>query len=249
VSTDGRFYPGYTLVMAHRGARGLAPENTLAAFRTAIDVGADAIELDVQPCATGELVVMHDHTLDRTTNGSGPVSEASFSALRALDAGSWYDAQYAGERIPTPGEALDLARGRLKVNIEIKTEGPEDLGVERQLVEAISSRHMEGEVLISSFNPTALLRMKTLAPALPRALIYGSLQAFPLDLGTLGLAALHPHHRLVHAAMVEMARSRGYAVNAWTVNEAGDMREMLALGLDAITTDHPERLRALLPKG
>jgi glycerophosphoryl diester phosphodiesterase len=248
VSTDGRFYPGYTLVMAHRGARGLAPENTLAAFRMAIDVGADAIELDVQPCATGELVVIHDHTLDRTTNGSGPVSEATFSALRALDAGAWFGAQYAGECIPTPGEALDLARGRLKVNIEIKTSGPEDLGVEAGLVEAIRERHMEGDVLISSFNPAALLRMRTLAPALPRALIYGSLQGFPLNLEALGLAALHPHYRLVHAAMVEMARSRGYAVNAWTVNEAGDMREMLALGLDAITTDHPERLRALLPR-
>ena len=248
MSTDGRFYPGHTLVMAHRGARGLAPENTLAAFRTAIDVGADAIELDVQPCATGELVVIHDHTLDRTTNGSGPVAEATLSALRSLDAGSWFGAQYTGERIPTPGEALDLAQGRLKVNIEIKTSGLEDRDVEAQLVEAIRARRMEGEVLISSFNPAALLRIKTLAPGLPRALIYGSLEGFPLDLEVLALAALHPHHRLVHAAMVEMARSRGYAVNAWTVNEAGDMREMLSLGLDAITTDHPERLRALLPR-
>jgi len=248
VSEHGRFYTDRTLVMAHRGARGLAPENTLAAFATAIEVGADAIELDVQPCATGEIVVIHDGVLDRTTNGSGPVAEATFEALRSLDAGSWFGAEFAAERIPTPGEVLDLARGRLLVNVEIKTSGPEDLGVEAQLAEAIRARRMEGEVLISSFNPSALLRIKRLAPALPRALIYSSLQVFPLDLGLLGLTALHPRVGLVHGAMVEMARARGYAVNAWTVNDPADMQAMIALGVDAITTDHPERLRALLPR-
>jgi len=117
-----------------------------------------------------------------------------------------------------------------------------------RLAEAIRARRMEGEVLISSFNPSALLRIKRLAPALPRALIYSSLQVFPLDLGLLGLTALHPRVGLVHGAMVEMARARGYAVNAWTVNDPADMQAMIALGVDAITTDHPERLRALLPR-
>ncbi len=248
MSTNGRFFRDGTMVMAHRGARGLAPENTLAAFRRAIEVGADSIELDVQPCGTGELVIMHDGTLDRTTNGTGAVAETSFAALRALDAGSWFGAQFAGERIPTPAEALELARGRILVNIEVKTSTPDDRGLEALLAAEIRSRHMEDEVLISSFDPAALLRMKQLAPELPRALIYGRTAAFPRDLGLLSLTALHPHYPLANPAMVDLAHSRGYRVNVWTVNERADMEAVIALGVDAITTDHPERLRPLLPR-
>ncbi len=243
------FFGPRTLVMAHRGARGLAPENTLAAFRKAIEVGADSLELDVQPCATGELVVIHDSTLERTTSGHGTVAGTPFAALRALDAGSWFGPQFAGERIPTPGEALDLARGHLRVNIEIKTSTPADQGVEARLAEEIRSRHMDCEVLISSFNPAALLRMKRLAPELPRALIYSQMTVFPLDLGFHALEALHPQFHLASAAMVDLAHTRGLRVNVWTVNEPADMEAMIALGVDAITTDHPERLRPLLPVG
>ncbi|NLD42756.1 MAG: glycerophosphodiester phosphodiesterase [Chloroflexi bacterium] len=249
MAREKQFYRDRFYVMAHRGARGLAPENTLAAFRTAIEVGADAIELDVQPCATGELVIIHDGALERTTNGHGAVAETSFADLRALDAGAWFGPQFAGERIPTPGEALDLARGRLLVNIEIKTGTPDDLGVEAALAEAIRARNMEGEVLISSFNPAALLRMKKLAPELPRALIYSNMRVFPQDLALLALEALHPRHTLVNAAMVNLAHSRGYAVNAWTVNEPADMEALVALGVDAITSDYPERLRRIVPGG
>jgi len=244
------FYAERPLNIAHRGARDVAPENTLAAFGAAIAAGADGIELDVSRCATSEIVVIHDDTLDRTTNGAGRVSETPYARLRELDAGSFFDATFAGERIPTLEETLDRVAGRIRVNIEIKPVGPRANGIEREVVEMVRAHGMMDEVIISSFDPYVLGRTRRVAPDMPLGALYGS--------GPSALAmhvwcwltgypdALHPHQGLVTPRMMARARRRGCHVNVWTVNERAEMERLIALGVDAIITDHPALLRQVL---
>jgi len=238
------------MVIAHRGARDVAPENTLAAFAAAISAGADGIELDVQACASGEIVVLHDSSVDRTTNGTGSLATMSFAALRRLDAGKWFSDRFAGERVPTLDEALDLAKGNLIVNIEIKGSQWRDTGVESKVARIVHAHDMIDDVLISSFNPTALFRIRRAAPELQRALLYGPRASLPFSRAwarrCLALDALHPQYTLISESFMRGARHVGYKVNAWTVNEPDDMRRMISLRVDGIITDHPSRLRALL---
>jgi glycerophosphoryl diester phosphodiesterase len=247
---DPFYLPDRPLIIAHRGARGDAPENTLAAFRMAIDMGADGIECDVDACATGQIVIMHDSSVDRTTDGAGRVHQMALSALRALDAGAWFGPSFAGERVPLLEELLDLARGRARVNIEIKSVDARARGVELAVACLVRERHMEDEVIISSFNPLVLARMRRVAPELRRGLLYSRGLPFPLRRvwarRWVGASALHPHLGLVHERYVTRAAQQGYRVNVWTVNAREQMRAMINAGVDAIITDYPARLRALL---
>jgi glycerophosphoryl diester phosphodiesterase len=228
----------------------VAPENTLAAFAAAIDAGADGIELDVTRCASGEIVVMHDDTVDRTTDGSGPVSQLSSAALRELDAGGWFESQFAGERVPLLEEVFELIRGTLRINVEIKGMRLRGDGLEREVADMIERHKLEPWALISSFNPWALWRMKVSAPALQRGLLYAPGQ--PLALARAWVrhlvrpGALHPQMGLVNKAYMAWARRQGYRVNVWTVNEDTAIEQMIALGVDGIITDHPARARQLL---
>ena len=243
------FYRERPLIIAHRGASASAPENTLAAFRLALEQGADGIELDVTRCASGEVVVMHDATVDRTTDGTGAVLALPLDALRALDAGSWFGAAWSGERVPLLEEVLEEVGGRLRVNIEIKREGSGG-GLEERVAELVRCHGLQDSVIISSFSPRALRRMRRAAPELPRALLTAWPAPPELILAWAGplLApqALHPPHRLVHAASVATAHRLGLRVNAWTVNERADMARMIALGVDGIITDRPAELAHLL---
>jgi glycerophosphoryl diester phosphodiesterase len=222
-----------TLILGHRGASGEAPENTLRAFALAAEQGADGVELDVQPSADGVPVIMHDDTVDRTTNGRGRVADLTCAALAALDAG-------AGERVPTLEEALTLARGRLVVDIEIK-----DPGVEPSVAALVDRLGMADEVAISSFYPASLAAMRATAPHLRRWLLSGEWSASVLQAAIdLGAAGVAPNVRRIDAALVQAARASGLAVVAWTVNAPADFDRLLALGLDAIITDFPARALA-----
>lgn len=247
--------PGYylerPLVMAHRGARDSAPENTMAAFRAALDAGADAIELDVKRCATGEVVVIHDATVDRTTDGSGRVADLTLYDLRALDAGSWFAPAFAGEPIPLLSEVLDWAHDRIRLNIEIKDDGLQRPGLEQEIAAMLQERCLGPEqTLICSFDPGSLWRMRRAAPELPRGLLYtedrsiASAQRWPRWL--LRPEALHPYYAMVDDEYLAWARRTLHRVNVWTVNEAEDIRRMLALGVDGVITDHPTLARQLL---
>jgi len=197
------FYRERPLILGHRGARDMAPENTLAAFQAALDVGADGFELDASRCSTGEIVVIHDDTVDRTTNGSGRVGTMSYYVVREMDAGSWFDRQYARERIPSLEEALDLARGRARVNIEIKSTTVTSDGIEQDIAEMVRSRGMVEQVIISSFDPLALRRMNKAAPEIACGLLYSG--DLPLYLRrawaryVLSLEAVHPEVGMVDA--------------------------------------------------
>jgi len=251
VSQADGFYLERPLIFAHRGASDVAPENTMAAFRAALEAGADGVELDVTRCATGEIVVIHDDTVDRTTNGTGPVSAMPLFALRELDAGSWFSSQFAGERIPMLEEVLDWAvETKMRLNIEIKARNRKGDGIEEEVAGMIRRRNLESQVIVSSFNPLALKRTKQVAPELPCALLYAAggptLGKKPLARFFLQLEALHPHFAMVDEKFMRWAVRQGYKVNVWTVNEPTEMVRMIHLGVDGIITDHPSKLRQLL---
>jgi len=240
----GTFYYRRPLVFAHRGASGSAPENTMAAFEAARAAGADGIELDVTCCASGEVVVIHDDTVDRTTNGSGAVATMPLATLRALDAGSWFGPQFAGERVPLLAEVLDALGGVLRINIEIKAHTVHSGGIEGEVAALVRARGLRESVLISSFSLTCLRRMQAAAPELQRGLLLAPRAGMPLAWAwarRVAADALHPAAAGIDDGWVRRAAERGYRVNVWTVNDPAEMRRMVAAGVDGIITDCPER--------
>ena len=195
-------YQGGVLDFAHRGASHDAPQNTLAAFRLAREMGADGLELDVQVSKDGEAVVIHDFTVDETTDGSGWVRDMTLGQLKDLDAGSWFGPAFAGERIPTLAEVFSAIGERLLVNVELKTTGMRDQGLERTVLALIERHRMEDHVLISSFNPFALRRCKRLAPRVRAGLLVAP--DLPLSLRRGWLAA----GIVCFSGMPEMASGR-----------------------------------------
>lgn len=230
------------LGIAHRGASGRAPENTHAAFAAALALGAEAIELDCQLSADGELVVIHDETLDRTTDGHGPVGDRTFAELARLDAGVWFDPSYRGERIPRLGDVLAQVRDRVLLNVEIKS--ARDVGaIETKLADVVAREEAGAWVLFSSFHPGALRNMRAAAPwARLGVLCDHDPRRGGVALAVeLGAEALIPGRAWVDAGIVDEAHARGLDVWVWTVNEPGEMRRLLALGVDALFSDWPER--------
>jgi len=240
------------LRIAHRGASGLglAPENTLAAFEKAIQLGVDVIEIDVHATRDGQIVVLHDATVDRTTDGTGFVAEQSFEEVRRVDAGSWFAAEFTGERVPLLEEVLDLARHRALVLIEIKA----DFITER-ILQVIESTVAAEHVVLQSFNPAIVERVKLLAPALPTALLIGQLPTTPSRVRArrlvqqvlqVGANALASWHATLTPPFLEEMRKRGVAVWAWTVDEDIVMRDLAMMGVQGIITNYPDRLNTVL---
>ncbi|MBU0493177.1 MAG: glycerophosphodiester phosphodiesterase [Chloroflexi bacterium] len=236
----------HPLNIGHRGAGGLAPGNTLAAFQVALDLDIDGVELDVHLCRTGEVVVIHNFTVDATTNGTGRVKDLSLAELQALDAGSHFAPRFAGERIPTLAQVFDLVGDRLLVNVELKSFSLRTDGLEAEVIRLIREHGLEQLVLVSSFNPFSLWRTRRLAPALELGLLYAHNLPMPLRRAWLAFLshpeALHPDYPMVDEALMDRARARGQEVNTWTVNEPADMRRMIALEVHGIITDRPDVL-------
>jgi glycerophosphoryl diester phosphodiesterase len=244
-------YHDRTLNFAHRGASGHAPQNTLAAFLLAAEMGADGVELDVHLAKDGEVVVVHDATVDATTDGQGRVGSMTVSELQTLDAGGWYSEQFAGEHIPTLQEVFDAIGHRLLINVEIKTEpGHHPMALEAEVVRLIEDNHIVDRIIVSSFSPKSLRRVRKLNPNIPLGLLYGKPEpAFlPLLLRWLSVPydALHPEHSMVHPRYLAQAKRWSKRMNVWTVNDADDMRRLRDLGVDGIITNYPETLRDVL---
>jgi len=237
---------GRPLVLGHRGASAEAPENTLAAFSLALQQGADGIELDAQLCASGEVVVVHDASLARTTGFAAPVTHASWSVIRTLDAGSWKSGRFRGERIPLLLEVLE-SFPRL-VNVELKCDLADDAGLTGEVVRVIRAAKAEDRVLLSSFNVACLWRARLLAPRMPRALLFESEQRWPLRSGLLapllGVAAMHPEHVLALPRRVSRWRRRGYTVGCWTVDDPYLAASLHQSGVEAVITNWPARILA-----
>ena len=229
------------LNIAHRGASGDFPENTLRAFDAAIAAGAAMCELDVQRTADGVLVVIHDDTLDRTTDGDGQVAGSTFAALRRLDAGRWCDPQFAGERLPTLREVFELVRGRCALNVELKADG-----IAGPVCELIREQRAEETTLVSSFDWPAIAEVRRIAPAIRTGLLTDREAGHALDTATtMQVAALNPRHDLVDRALCLKAHRRGLKVYAWTVDDPAEMGRLIDAGIDGLMTNYPARLRAL----
>ena len=232
--------------IAHRGASAQAPENTHAAFAVALDLGVDAIELDCQLSADGELVVIHDETLERTTSGLGPVAAKTWSELAALDAGAWRGPGWRGERIPRLADVLAQIDGRAILNIEIKS--ARDIGaIETRLAALVTARAAADWVLFSSFHEQAIRNMRAVAAWAAIGVLWErrpAVDALALA-ADLGACCVVPGRRVVDAALITGAHARDLGVWVWTVNDVAEMRRLDAAGVDALFSDHPDRLAAL----
>lgn len=231
-------------VITHRGFSGRAPENTLAAFRKALEVGADMIELDVRLSKDRELVVIHDQHLNRTTDGKGRVSELTLAQLRKLDAGSSFSEEFTGERIPTLEEALSLVESLMLLNVEIKTDANTVELVTEKVLRLIHEMRMGDQVIISSFDPRALKHSHEIDPGVKTASIYSE----PFHLGKSpieimeevgSVAYIVADDQLTEDIVVE-CHGHGRPVGVYTINELARMPTLIQLGVDAVFTDRPD---------
>jgi glycerophosphoryl diester phosphodiesterase len=238
----------HTDIVAHRGFSRAAPENTMAAFKKAQAAGADGIELDVQLTKDGEIVVIHDETVDRTTNGSGWIKDLTLAEMQKLDAGRWFAVEYSGEPIPTLRYVLEwMAETSLWVNIELKNNRFPYPGLEEKVVKEVERVGLEERVVLSSFNPLSLRNLAAYRPALERALLYEYKLAAPWVYAKyIGVSAIHPHFTAIKPEIVNRCRKEGIAVRPYTVDEEETMSELIEAGVDAIITNVPERLFWLL---
>ncbi len=237
------------LIIAHRGSSAYAPENTLAAFRLAAEQHADAIELDVDLTRDGHVIVMHDVTIDRTTNGQGRVTDLTLEEIRRVDAGAWKGAPFASERVPLLSEVFEVVGRRLLINVEIKSTSPRSNGVEAKVIEMIQCYDLLERVIISSFNALTLIRVKRRAPRLacgllcaPDGVIYWR-RAWLAPLIP-GLDARHPHHSRVTPSFVQKYHAQGQKINVWTVNDSAIARAMTFARVDGIIGDDPLMIRS-----
>jgi glycerophosphoryl diester phosphodiesterase len=236
----------YPLIIAHRGYSSRYPENTLIAFEEAIQSNVQMIELDVTLTRDRRLVVIHDETLERTTNGRGRVADHTLAELKGLDAGSWFSERFSGETIPTLDEALAMIAGRAAVNIEIKPEAFEahhpDDAVERQVCRLLQRRRDRGDILVSSFDVRVLAEIaRTVSPPALGYLTMGGVEGEIFDAcQDIGAFSWNAHYRDLGRPQIEKAHASGLRVFAYTVNSPDGISALIEMGVDGIFTDEPE---------
>lgn len=233
-------------IIAHRGASGHAPENTIAAFQRAVELGARFIETDLQLTRDARFVAIHDRTLDRTTNGHGAVRDSTLAELKQLDAGMWFDRPFAGERIPTLEEVLAFAREHDVVfYLELKYEAA--WGMHHALAAAIQNSGNAARTIVISFDPGTLKALRQLdASSMMGLLVEGARPDLVKAAVGVGARQLCPRWDLVTRDLVEEAHRADLQVVTWTVDEAGQMRAAIDAGVDGVMTDLPDRLRAVV---
>lgn len=224
------------LKIGHRGAAGYEPENTLRSFKAAVSLGADMVELDVHVCASSEIVVIHDETVNRTTNGSGTIANLTLNELKALDAG-------IGEKIPTLAEVFSTMRGSVGINIELKGKGTSD-----SVHDFITRAFKRGEwrlddVLITSFDWRMLGRMRELSEETRLGpLTYEDMEGALTTAAELDAFCVNPHHIRINTAYMNRAHEAGLRVYPWTVNIPADIQRLSKLDVDGIISDYPDRI-------
>ena len=231
------------LNIAHRGASGTFPENTLSAFRAAIGAGADMCELDVQLTRDGYVVVIHDDTVERTTDGKGEVAELTLEELKRLDAGARFKGGVLmGERIPTLDEVFSATSGKCGLNIELKAGG-----VEQQVAQIMQARNAFSDSIVSSFDWEYLKNIQQLHFNIRIALLA---EEKPIDLMTKAVAmrahAINPRWDMVTPDLCKAAHEKNLKVYTWTVDADARMRALAECGVDGIMTNYPERLRTVV---
>ena len=238
---------GVTRVLGHRGAGLQAPENTLAAIRCAARLGVQWVEFDVRMSSDGALVLLHDETLERTTDGHGPLNQTSLTELRSLDAGSWFSPEFANESVPTLGEAVDLmVQLGIAANVEIKMSPDDDPRIGAD-VAALLARDWPADFpppIISSFAVPPLTSARSAAPQIPRMLIVDTLPSdWQTRLDALGSRHINVNHKTLTRRAAREVCAAGVALLCFTVNEPARAREVFSWGVDAVFSDIPERIR------
>lgn len=244
------FSINHPVIFAHRGASAYAPENTLAAFQLAYEQGADGIELDAKLSADGEVVVMHDATLKRTTGVDGKVKELSFREIQRLDAGGWKGQVFRGEPVPSLREVFASLGDKLLINVELTNYGNVTDGLVEKVIGLVQEYHLQDQVLFSSFSPRNIGLARQLAPEVPAALLalkgwFGSFSRSRWMVRT-SPEGIHPYWTDVTGRLVQKEKERGRFVNTWTVNDAKEMKRLFSLGVNGIFTDDPQLARQTL---
>ncbi|WP_409377624.1 glycerophosphodiester phosphodiesterase [Gracilimonas aurantiaca] len=238
------------IIIGHRGASAYAPENTMSAFRMAAEMGAEMIELDIVLSKDGVPVVIHDETLDRTTNAKGLVSDYTLEELKMLDAGSWFSDEFKGEAIPTLEEVLEWAKGRVSVNIEVKTEAVTDEaegGIESKALALVDKFGMREHVIFSSFDYRSASHIGALAPDVAKAILYEKSQSkgkSPADLAEeYSIQAFNCSFRELKSGWMSDMLAKEVPVLIYTVNDKKRMRSLINRGVSGIFSDKPDLLR------
>lgn len=237
-----------TKVFAHRGFSGKYPENTMPAFEAAMDLGVDGIEFDVQFSKDGQLVIIHDETVDRTTTGKGLVREYTLEELQQFEASAGFRGQYGFVTIPTLETYLQRVKSTdLITNIELKTGRYEYPGIEAAVLELLRKYDLVDRVIISSFNHFSVLRMQALCPEIKCAFLSDN---WMIDAGkytaSFGVQCYHPHFTNLIPDVVSELKSHALEINTWTVNTAEDALRMQALGIDSVIGNYPDMLKEVL---
>jgi glycerophosphoryl diester phosphodiesterase len=231
------------LVIAHRGASARAPENTMAAFHMAESVGADAVELDAKLTRDGQIIIHHDRSLDRTTDGRGFVARRSLEEIRKLDAGSHFDDSYAGERVPTLREVLEGLGERMLFNVELTNYAQPFDPLPRRAFSLVEELGLLQRVLFSSFNPLALWALRGAVKRDRLALLLMERQPNWLRRTlerTTPHGWVHPQYGIVAGAQLKPSPWSSVRVNVWTVNEPGEIQDCVDMGVDGVITDVPD---------
>ncbi len=234
------------LTIAHRGASGYAPENTIMAFDKAVEMKADYIEIDVQRSKDGKLVIIHDTKVNRTTNGEGDVKDLTFAELQNLDAGSWMGNEFGGAKIPSFEEVLDRYRGEIGILIEIKA--PELYpGIEEDLAKILKSYHLDKvkneEIIIQSFHFESMKKMKKLLPDVPIGILISKKENATVEAVKAFSSYVdyyNPSYTILTEGLVHAAKAEGMKVLSWTVRRPETAEYLLGYNIDAIATDYPD---------
>ena len=230
------------IIIAHRGDKTHAPENTLAAFKLAAENGSDGIEFDVKLTADGRVIVLHDPTVNRTTNGMGKISRLPLGAVKELDAGAWFSEAFRGECIPTLDEVFETVGKRLLINIELTNYATPFDRLVPKVVDLVKKHALQSQILFSSFFARNLQITRSLLPNVPCGLLCmrGKLGAWGRIFSWRGdYFALHPYFTDVNPGLIYRVQAAGKRVHVWTVNPEEGLKRMIGLGVDAVITDDP----------
>lgn len=234
-------------IIAHRGASGNAPENTISSFKLALEYGCDGIELDVQQTLCGEVVVFHDWKLERTTNGKGYLRDKTLEELKKLDCGSWFSEKFINEKIPTLDEVLEIIPENILLNIEIKEEYSRENGIEKRILEILNKRR-RNNVIISSFSHNILKNIYRINKEIKLGLLIGgSLTDILMYIKMSGIKffSYHPEKSFLRNEEVENLLKEGIEINVWTVNDIEDAKILKLMGVTSVITNYPEKIKKI----
>ncbi len=246
-------------IISHRGANKVAPQNTIPAFKKALEMGCDGFETDIHLTADGYPVICHNYTIDETSNGQGKIKEMTLEQLRSYDFGSYYDKRFVGTQLPTLDEFLSLSKeGNIEImNIEIKPPLDGDMSIVKKTIDAVKEFGLFDSLLISSFDPNVLIECKRVDPDCKTAYLYAPnkshfykqmLFGYVKYAKKLNVEYLHPHYLSVTKHYVKKLHKNGIKVNVWTIDKPETAIRMLRCGVDGLITDLPDMCNALIAK-